>query len=877
MKHRTLRRLRIAALTLLVTAGVTTASATDPPTWPDLSAPLALVGGGEHDAVLIVGVEDYWQLSDVNGAAANAKAWYRYVTHTRGVPPSRVRALYNEEATVEILRDEIDRKAQQVGPDGTLWFVFIGHGAPSEDGTDGILIGADAQRSVASVYDRSLRRGELLSRLGQGSQQHTVVVLDACFSGQNRSGEDLVEDLQAYVPNRAAALPANATVLSAAGANQFAGALPGLGRPAFSYLLLGAMRGWGDRDVDGVVTAREAVDYAREAIEATVKDRTQTPDLSGSVERLALAHHGGESGPDLAALAEAYTMPSGRGGVGGGQIERGVMLDRGEDIVNERRDETGFLLVRVEPAEATIVINGEEVGQGAVQLEKMVGQYVVVGELGALYHPARQEVELSPDGARLALTLAPAWGSRAVTSEPSGAEVWVAGEQVGVTPWQVERKPSGTYDVRVALSEYLSDNTSVTVSDQQTAKHHVALTPNFGTLTVASDPPGAAIALNGADTGAVTPSTFERVTAGIAEVRLSLAGYGEWVERPTVERSGAVRLDASLEAKLGALTVLATDADGSPCEADVEVAGRSVGRTPLKVELPAREHEVTVRYGNKTLNQTASVVHNDKVMLQFEFVPGAGLDGMVISEHGYEMVAIEAGEFWMGSSEDEEGHLVRLTQAFAIGSTEVTQALYESVMGENPSHFEGADRPVEEVSWCDAVLFCNRLSELEGLEAAYRLPRGFEPGMDSFECEDMSPKVKQKASSDGYRLPTEAEWEYAARGGEAYEYSGSDDVAAVAWNSANSDKMTHDVGGKQANGWGLSDMSGNVWEWVWDWYGSYPSGTVTDPVGAKKGSYRVIRGGSWLVNPRIARVANRSYYDPGSRVNYLGLRLARSL
>ena len=827
---------------------------------PRIDEPYRTGARSAGDYGVVVGIESYPFLAglDVEYAYEDAEAFETFLVYTLGLPPERVHLLRGgSRGQIEAALAEAGRLT---GPDDTVWFYFSGHGAASARDDERLLLGDTVKQDAEQFESAGVHLDDAQELAGAGGA-NVVFVLDACYSGVGRDGTALAPGGK-YVPHSAVRVLGRSTVWSAASANDVAGSYEPAGHSAFTYFAVGALRGWADGELDGQrdgrVTAEEANRYVARAL-LTAGIRTQTPALSGGGTEV--LSRGAELGPDLMALRKPDP--------GGGQVERGVMLDRGEDIVNEQRDETGFLLVRVEPSEATIVINGEEVGQGAVQLEKMVGQYVVVGELGALYHPARQEIELGPDGARLALTLPPAYGMLAVTSEPSGAEVWVEGEQVGVTPWRAERKPSGTYDVRVALAEYLSDTTAVTVADEQTAKHHVSLTPNFGTLTVASDPVGAAIALNGADTGALTPSTFERVTAGIAEVRLSLAGYGEWVERPTVERQGAVRLDVTLEAKLGALTVLATDAEGSPCEADVEVAGQSVGRTPLKVDLPSREHEVTVRYGNQTLSQTASVVHNDKVMLQFEFVPGAGLEGLIISEHGYEMLAIEAGEFWMGSPSgekdrdaDETRHRVSITQVFAIGTTEVTQGLYESVMGENPSHFKGGRNPVENVSWHDAVKFCNRLSELEGLDAAYRIS---------------GETVTWDRSANGYRLPTESEWEYAARGGESYLYSGSNDVDEVAWVGEEWEGGHHEVGGKQTNAWSLFDMSGNVWEWVWDWKGSYPSGTVTDTMGPSTGSYRVFRGGSWNRNPRYARVANRSRYVPGRRYGNLGLRLARSL
>ena len=243
----------------------------------------------------------------------------------------------------------------------------------------------------------------------------------------------------------------------------------------------------------------------------------------------------------------------------------------------------------------------------------------------------------------------------------------------------------------------------------------------------------------------------------------------------------------------------------------------------------------------------------------------------------YDLIRIRPGTFLMGSPGDGQGptnveiqHGVRITRPFEVGRTPVTQALWTSLMGDNPSIFEGANRPVERVSWLDAVEFCNRLSERERIRPAYRVE-----GKD----------VAWSAGADGFRLPTEAEWEYAARAGERYRYAGSDDLGTVAvWNRYQSGKPaeqqrgTAPVGGKQPNAWGLCDMSGNVWEWCWDWFGRYPEGQDTDPAGPPTGSVRIGRGGSWRdTSQRYLRVADRNRKDPTGRYGFLGFRLARSL
>jgi len=232
------------------------------------------------------------------------------------------------------------------------------------------------------------------------------------------------------------------------------------------------------------------------------------------------------------------------------------------------------------------------------------------------------------------------------------------------------------------------------------------------------------------------------------------------------------------------------------------------------------------------------------------------------------MVFVEGGTFQMGSSDGESNekpvHSVTVS-GFYIGKYEVTQGEYEAVMGKNPSSFKGSgkDAPVEEVSWYDAVEYCNKLSDKEGLNRCYT---------------GSGENIKCDFNANGYRLPTEAEWEYAARGGnksEGYKYSGSDDIGSVAWYYENSGDKTHSTGGKKANELGIYDMSGNVWEWCWDWYGDYSSGKQSNPRGPVVGSGRVVRGGCWSDDASDFLIAIRDDSDcDGS--DYLGFRLARS-
>jgi len=253
--------------------------------------------------------------------------------------------------------------------------------------------------------------------------------------------------------------------------------------------------------------------------------------------------------------------------------------------------------------------------------------------------------------------------------------------------------------------------------------------------------------------------------------------------------------------------------------------------------------------------------------------------GFEIQDFGIEVSEIPAGSFQMGCTEgdaeceDDEYpvHEVEITRPFALMTTEVTQGLYEAVMGEdkNTSSFSyGGDFPVETVSWFDAVRFVNELSRLEGREQCYSIlesDSGMEVNWIGFDCK-------------GWRLPTEAEWEYAARSGEDFVYAGSnnpDEVALYSENIGDVDQ-TQRVAQLEPNGFGLYDMSGNVYEWVWNWYGDYSVESQSDPTGALTDLYRLVRGGSWFFGQRNLRVSSRDRFPPILRESYIGFRLGRN-
>ena len=267
-------------------------------------------------------------------------------------------------------------------------------------------------------------------------------------------------------------------------------------------------------------------------------------------------------------------------------------------------------------------------------------------------------------------------------------------------------------------------------------------------------------------------------------------------------------------------------------------------RKPKKQE-PATTHVAPKKHKSQSNSRKGGTVK--RVATKASYSNGT----LTVNGIKYNMVWVNGGTFRMGATSEQDCdaydiekpvHSVTLS-GYYIGKTEVTQALWKAVMGSNPSEFKGDNLPVGNVSWYDCQEFIRKLNSLTG---------------------------------QNFRLPTEAEWEFACRGGNnslGYKYSGSDSIDNVAWYDGNSGDKTHPVATKSANELGIYDMSGNVEEWCCDWYGDYTSGAQTNPKGPESGSFPVYRGGSWLNGARYCRSSNRNYFDPAYRFNCLGLRL----
>jgi formylglycine-generating enzyme required for sulfatase activity len=472
---------------------------------------------------------------------------------------------------------------------------------------------------------------------------------------------------------------------------------------------------------------------------------------------------------------------------------------------------------------------------------------------------------------------ATAWSAAGVSeevvtfaSQPAGAMVEIDGQPIGETPCSRALIP-GVYQVGIKKVRYVAHTQTLEVRARTSPAVSTVLTPDFGWITVESEPAGLPVTIDEKSVGQ-TPLTAMEIDTGPHDILVNAENYHAEGRRVVIDRGEREVVRVTPVPRNGGLKVLATDTHGNAVAARVKIGGIEVGRAYQPITLMRGKHRVIVESEESSWTGEAVVeearITDLAVKLDSKMPPVGAANS---SGAAPRMVNIPAGGFTMGSptseenrDSDESQHRVEITQGFYLSATEVTQAQYELVMGSNPSNFKGVDRPVEKVSWRDAVQYCNKLSAREGLSPAYLIS---------------GTSVTWDARSNGYRLPTEAEWEYACRAGTttAYCTGGSEaDLARAGWYSGNAGSETHPVGKKLPNAWGLYDMHGNVWEWCWDWYGEYGSGTQRDPQGAADGSYRVFRGGFWSYDAGRCRSAFRNWDIPSSADYNLGFRVARS-
>lgn len=452
-------------------------------------------------------------------------------------------------------------------------------------------------------------------------------------------------------------------------------------------------------------------------------------------------------------------------------------------------------------------------------------------------HPKTVKVKLKSNFAEVTLTV------------DADAEIWVNNDKKGVRSW-TGLLGKGTYKIECKQEGHETSMISREITAEMNGQTITlpAPRPIYGSLNVESTPIGATIYIDGKEIGK-TPRYIDEVLIGQRALRLVKEGYEEYSETVTITKGERKQVKATLTTSGRDVRFVC-----SAPYSQLKIDGQNMGSASGTYKLQDGRHSIFVTAdGYHDFSGYVEVDANANYFTIDMRPETKDEETFTVNGISFTMKLVEGGTFQMGNndsdaeSDEKPVHSVTLN-SYYMGETEVTQALWQAVMGNNPSYFKGDNLPVEPVSWND--------------------------------CQEFIRKLNQKTGKN-FRLPTEAEWEFAARGGKksrGYKYAGSNNIGSVAWytdNSGNSGNKTYAVKGKSPNELGLYDMSGNVWEWCSDWYGSdyYGKSPSTNPQGPLNGSDRVLRGGSWGDDAGNCRVSYRYYYDPDYTYYNYGFRL----
>ena len=578
---------------------------------------------------------------------------------------------------------------------------------------------------------------------------------------------------------------------------------------------------------------------------------------------------------------------------------------------------TGWIILESEPSGASVYINDEFVGNTPLNNYKQsYGTYQYRLE-SPNYHPATGTIELNAGRFEQRIALKPAFGSISVKSNVAGARILLDGKPTGKnSPATLTEIPSGSHTITLQSDKYAPQQQNVVVEDGQATDvsmsldarfaritinsidgaeiysngkllgrghysedmmegyydlevrmdHYKSVTkqiqviagqsqditlnpiPKYGSLDIISEPGNATIIVDGKEYGR-TPFTVEHLLEGQHQFIIKLDGYANYKGTVNVIEDDNVSVTAKLS-NLTSINITSNNPNATlyidGIEQGMASGTKSVSLGQHQIQLKAKDWKDYTSIINVTSSQTSFNFIMEESTPPYRFITVEGVT--------FKMVRVDGGTFTMGASyrykplqdnyygDEFPLHSVTL-DPYYIGETEVTQELWQAVMGKNPSHSRGLKKPVEGVSWNECQDFITRLNSLTGRK---------------------------------FRLPTEAEWEFAARGGNksnGYIYAGSNFLKDVAWYDCND---THEVRTKKANELGLYDMSGNVWEWCQDWYGKYINGSQTNPTGPTWGNGRVLRGGgtSGGESSMNHRVSRRLEQAPDYVGHQPGLRLA---
>jgi len=760
---------------------------------------------------LIIGINDYKdpKIPDLETAVSDAKGIAKVLKEKYGF---QVNVLLNHKATREVIYKELRSLAVSTKATDSVLIYYAGHGDLDRTYDDGWWIPADATGGNPVTY---LDNGQVQKAMRSMKARHVLLISDSCYSGtlfgKARSLPPVIDD-KYYL-----SLYNEKSRWGMTSGNKTPVSDEGSeGHSVFAYQLIKEL----EKNEKPFISTQEI--YTRIA-PIIGNNSEQTPrcspvrgtgDQGGAFVFVAAL---GKADRLTVQPAPAVSMPPQTG------VDKEMMF--WQSIQNS--DNPAIFEAYIEKFP-----NGTFVPLARIKISELK-QKKVVASIAPETLKSKLFVETDPENTRIRIL------------------------NIGPKFHQGIELDAGRYHVEVSASGFETKKQWVKLEADKEKRLTVKLAEAIkaGSIHVSGSPYGANAYLDGKLAGKI-PILIKDIEVGNHTLEVLADGY------ETEEKYFALAPDEEKRVRISLNAIETTgsiNVSGSPEGAKVHLDGTYVGLMPVKLrDVAEGEHRVEVLadgYKSEKRYVTLSAKEDKTLDIRLKRVAVAqavtSQGKKITNSLGMKFVFIKPGTFMMGSpsnekerSNEEKQHQVTLTKGFYMQTTEVTQSQWQAVMGSNPSRFKGDDLPVEQVSWNDIQEFIGKLNRTD--------------------------------SGNRYRLPTEAEWEYAARAGSTTRFSFGDDESRLgeyAWYIGNSVSQTHRVAQKKQNSWGLYDMHGNVWEWVQDWKGDYPSGSVTDPKGLSNGSNRVLRGGSWYNRAGYCRSAHRFRFRPVYRFLNGGFRL----
>jgi len=803
--------------------------------------------------VLIMGVGDYRNdgIIPLPAAIEDAERIKTAIIELGIAKEQNIRYIKNPVKTdIEIELEELLKKGDK---DDRLIVYFAGHseaGINEAGKKDTYLCGVDVRKDHLQRTAYNFRQD--FERIAADLQaKETIMIFDTCYAGGLTTERKLSQWRIEKVAFEDIAANKGVNFLFSSGPEETSGEQAESGW--YTHYLLKGLQGDANLDGDDYVTLEELSTYVRQKVSQSTKNRQNPMSLivDGAIQITSDERKKAEE--TLSQLTKEFIA---------GKIN------------TERFQRFGKILAQ----------NESEDTQEEKEIRKILMLYHQTPNMEMAYL-----IKLTEDF----FEVKPITKLIRIETSPTNAAIYINGSYKGTSPLTTQLE-EGTHTIEARKDGYETKSQTKTIGTQtkdlsRTETITITLEKETGSVYITSTPSGATIYLNGSYKE-TTPKTMEGLELGTYTIRLTKTDYEDKTETVQIEKGKTKEIEIKLTEKQETVTTAEAGKTGTGylkiegnTGSTYYIDGENKGWIiPKEIKLSVGKHTVEIEGRGQTEieikeNETTIIDNKTEFGNNYQYIES----GVQIGE----MVLVKGGTFQMGNTRgDSEGdsdekpvHTVRLSYDYYMGKTEVTFNEYDAyceVMGKNKEDDEGwgrGNRPVIGVSWYDAIAYCNWLSEKEGLSKAY----------DSIGnlLDKNGRQTTDITQVEGYRLPTEAEWEYAARGGHkrtsATKYAGSNSISTVAWYRDNSGRKNHEVGQKAPNELGLYDMSGNVWEWCHDWYDDYPSTNQTNPTGSDSISFRVLRSGSWGNDADLCRVAFRGHGSPDDG-NYLGFRIART-